>query len=133
MTRLVSYAGTNHRLRRALARMRAGKPFTMAAIGGSVSMGHGLKAEEPKAYSELNMHTRVFAWLDAQFPAAAGSVQNPAKRPADTNVYVNGAQPARGGHRAMRTLLTNPRRRLLLHVQPAACPRGCRLGRRRAR
>ncbi|TXT05066.1 hypothetical protein VHUM_03886 [Vanrija humicola] len=96
MTRLVSYAGTNHRLRRALARMRAGKAFTVATIGGSVSMGHGLNAPEPHAYADANMNTRVFAWLNTTFPAARGSVYDPATRPADTNVFVNGAQPARG-------------------------------------
>ncbi|KAL1407182.1 hypothetical protein Q8F55_006598 [Vanrija albida] len=96
MARLVSYAGTNHRLRRALARMRSGRPFSIATIGGSVSMGHGLKYDEPKAYAPVNMHGRLFAWLNDTFPAPGGSVFDPPGRVPDANVWVNGAQPARG-------------------------------------
>jgi hypothetical protein len=35
LARAVSYAGSNDRLRRVLARMKAGEPFTVGVIGGS--------------------------------------------------------------------------------------------------
>ncbi|WOO77031.1 uncharacterized protein LOC62_01G000632 [Vanrija pseudolonga] len=96
VTRLVAYGGTNHRIRRALARMRAGKPFSMGTLGGSVSSGHGIRNQGNSRYAPSNLNVRLFSWLNATFPAPGGSAFEPAEKRDDVNVYVNGAEPARG-------------------------------------
>lgn len=96
MTRLVAYSGTNHRLRRALARMRAGKPISMGTLGGSVSTGHGIENQGSQRYAASNLNVRLFSWLNATFPAAGGSAFDEPAAKTDVNVYVNGAEPARG-------------------------------------
>ncbi|TXT15739.1 hypothetical protein VHUM_00242 [Vanrija humicola] len=95
MARLVAYAGTNHRLRRTLARMRAGKPVKMATLGGSVSAGHGIRGQGSEKYAPSNLNVRVFSWLNQTFPAAGGSAFNPKEKKDNVNVYTNGAEPAR--------------------------------------
>jgi hypothetical protein len=50
--------------------LRAGEPITVAAIGGSVSFGHGLYDAGFKQEKEGpgNLHWRIFNWINAQFP-----------------------------------------------------------------
>ncbi|KAL7424571.1 hypothetical protein Q5752_000255 [Cryptotrichosporon argae] len=92
--RAVAFAGSNVRLRRVLAKMRTGKPFTVAVIGGSVSRGHGLGAADYQD-SPANMHHLVFSHLNATFPAPRGSVIGAASD-GQRNAFVNGALPATG-------------------------------------
>lgn len=96
MTRLVSYSGTNNRLRRTLAKMRAGEPFTMASIGGSVSAGHGLRNPGGNLYAPTNMHRKFFDHLNRVFPAADGVIMKEGRKGRNVNAFVNGAEPARG-------------------------------------
>jgi hypothetical protein len=97
MNQVATFAGTNHRLRRALAKMRSGKPFTFASVGGSVSSGHGLYYYGPggNTYAPTNMHRLFFDHLNRTFPAAAGSVFEKSGE-GKQNAWVNSAQPARG-------------------------------------
>jgi hypothetical protein len=87
-------AGSNHRLRRVLARMRAGEPFSMGVLGGSISAGHGMhRSKEDEAHI---MHRVLFDYLDKMFPAAEPAAEGRKGKDGKRNVYWNGAQPARG-------------------------------------
>lgn len=102
MTRLVAYSGTNHRLRRVLAKMRAGKPFTVAAVGGSVTIGHGLDWEyEDSMYKETNMHRVLFDHLDKKFPSVKPAVLRRSGKGV-ANAFINAGQAARGRSRSLR-------------------------------
>lgn len=92
LERGVSFMGSNKRLKRALRKMRTGKPWVMGVIGGSgtsppggklmsVSTGHGLPygsrthpPYHPK-YRRPNMHRVIFDHLDARFPADCPTIQ----------------------------------------------------------
>lgn len=104
MTRLVAYSGTNNRLRRSLAKMRAGKPFTLVSLGGSVSAGHGLDDESGELYSPQNMHRRFFEYLDRAFPAQGSVIKKISDGKA--NGFVNAAQPASGECRSRDVIKT---------------------------
>ncbi|CAK9784892.1 hypothetical protein CC85DRAFT_271612 [Cutaneotrichosporon oleaginosum] len=94
LRRSVAYSGSNHRLRRVLAKMRAGEPFSMGVLGGSVSAGHGMhRSKEDEAHI---MHRVLFDHLDSQFPAAEPAAEGRVEKGGKRNVYWNGAQPARG-------------------------------------
>lgn len=74
--------------------MRAGEPFSMGVIGGSVSAGHGLhshKGDESKI-----MHKVFFDHLDSRFPSRQAAGEGRIKKDAVRNVFFNGAEPARG-------------------------------------
>ncbi|RSH82182.1 hypothetical protein EHS25_006115 [Saitozyma podzolica] len=92
LAKAVSYAGSNDRLRRVLARMKAGEPFTVGVIGGSVSRGHGLAAPDgDNANDPKNLNRIIFDHLDALFPQAAGTVLGESGRDLGKNGFVNGA------------------------------------------
>ncbi|KAL7419162.1 hypothetical protein Q5752_005998 [Cryptotrichosporon argae] len=104
----VGHQGANARLRRVLAKMRRGEPFTVAVVGGSVSRGQGLRAFQPsEQLSPYNMHRIVFDHLDALFPHALPAGATPPPDPLGLydgkqgihiglNGIVNGAQAAMG-------------------------------------
>ncbi|BEI80571.1 hypothetical protein CcaverHIS002_0111000 [Cutaneotrichosporon cavernicola] len=94
MRRSVAYSGSNHRLRRTLAKMRAGEPFSMGVIGGSVSAGHGM--DRSKEYMQSIMHQVLFDYLNSKFPSAQPAVDGRHTKNSNRNVYWNGAQRARG-------------------------------------
>lgn len=103
MVRGIAYSGTNHRLRRALAKMRRGEPWTMGVLGGSVSTGHGLRDPTGEVLSEFNMHRILFDHLNAKFPSAKGALLHNVHKTGEAgglndgrNTFVNGAVPARG-------------------------------------
>lgn len=102
MTRGIMYSGTNHRLRRALAKMRRGEPWSMGVLGGSVSTGHGLRDPTGEVLSEFNMHRILFDHLNATFPSAKGSILHSVRASGEAgpndghNTFINGAVPARG-------------------------------------
>ncbi|TXT11073.1 hypothetical protein VHUM_01824 [Vanrija humicola] len=92
LARATQYAGTGARVQRFLEKALRGEPFTVAAIGGSVSKGRGLTPPKnapqdadgeihgaTTLYSRENLHFLVFDWLNATFPNAG-------------NRFVNGAQ-----------------------------------------
>lgn len=87
--------GTNARLHRFLRKVRSGEPFTLAAIGGSVSSGHGCGCY-PLATCENNMHRRIFDHLDKLFPAQNGTSIGVDGRAEGKNTFINGAVPATG-------------------------------------
>ncbi|KAL1406640.1 hypothetical protein Q8F55_008346 [Vanrija albida] len=95
----VAYRGTNQRLRRALAKMRSGKPFNVAAIGGSVSKGHTL-GDHHEMTCTLNFHRRIFDHLDAKFPGKdqpfISEPTTESKKDEGRNGFVNGAQGGTG-------------------------------------
>ncbi|GFZ43067.1 hypothetical protein JCM24511_00785 [Saitozyma sp. JCM 24511] len=95
LARAVSYAGSNDRLRRVLARLRAGEPLTYGAIGGSISLGHGVGPDydpnEPRV-----LHRLVFEHLNRLFPQKAGTAYGESGRDRGMNSYVNGALGATG-------------------------------------
>lgn len=87
--------GSNNRLRRVLAKMRAGEPFSMGVVGGSVSAGHGLHGT--KDDESLIMHNVLFDHLDKLFPSRQQAAKGPGHlKDGVRNVYYNGAEPARG-------------------------------------
>ncbi|OCF76893.1 hypothetical protein I204_02601 [Kwoniella mangroviensis CBS 8886] len=95
----MNYEGSGHGLARFLAKARQGQGFTVGALGGSVSIGHGLKRGmryEQSAYSELNMHRIVFDYLDKLFPAKNGRQIGGDNTKRGANRFVNGAVPAIG-------------------------------------
>ncbi|GMK56652.1 hypothetical protein CspeluHIS016_0304920 [Cutaneotrichosporon spelunceum] len=94
IARATHHTGTGARVHRFLEKAKRGEPFTVAAIGGSVSKGRGLVI--PSAdyhvhppldagmgastlYSHENFNVLVFEWLNATFPHPG-------------NTFVNGAQ-----------------------------------------
>ncbi|KLT45969.1 hypothetical protein CC85DRAFT_239698 [Cutaneotrichosporon oleaginosum] len=94
IARATQHTGTGARVHRLLEKAKRGEPFTVAAIGGSVSKGRGLvnPSEDdhvrppPDAgmgastlYSPENLHVLVFEWLNSTFPHPG-------------NTFVNGAQ-----------------------------------------
>ncbi|BEJ13648.1 hypothetical protein CspHIS471_0308220 [Cutaneotrichosporon sp. HIS471] len=94
IARATQHTGTGARIHRFLEKAKRGEPFTVAAIGGSVSKGRGLvnPSEEDHVhppsdagmgastlYSPENLHVLVFEWLNATFPHP-------------DNAFVNGAQ-----------------------------------------
>ncbi|OCF32112.1 hypothetical protein I316_06268 [Kwoniella heveanensis BCC8398] len=99
LRKVMNYEGTGYRLGRFLAKARQGNGFTVGALGGSVSIGHGLKrgmGYHESAYSELNMHRVVFDHLDALFPAKNGRQIGREGTKRGANTFVNGAVPAIG-------------------------------------
>ena len=63
-------SGTNFRLERFFDKLRSGQPVVIAAVGGSVSAGHGLYAEgfDLEMEGPGNMHWRIFDWITRQYP-----------------------------------------------------------------
>lgn len=84
-------AGSNHRLRRALAKMRAGQPFSLGVIGGSVSAGHGLGRDQWR-----NMHNIFFEHLNSMFPSREPAIEGNKRKDGVHNIFRNGAEPGRG-------------------------------------
>lgn len=105
----LAYIGSNDRLKRVLAKMRSGEPWTLGVIGGSgesslelanpVSGGHGIPwGNEPPTdphYQPQNMHRVIFDHLQAKFPGQ-GSVLKENGRDQGKNTFVNGAQGGMG-------------------------------------
>ncbi|OCF34476.1 hypothetical protein I316_03991 [Kwoniella heveanensis BCC8398] len=95
LQKALGYTGTNNRLRRVLAKMRRGEPFTVGVVGGSVSRGHGIddpKGDDP--HHPKNMHRIIFEHLNSLFPSPHGSVIRESGKKEGKNGFVNGA---RGG------------------------------------
>ncbi|BEJ03916.1 hypothetical protein CcaverHIS641_0110910 [Cutaneotrichosporon cavernicola] len=76
----LGYRGENARLRRMLARVRAGKPFNVAVVGGSG-----------------NMHRIVFDHLNARFPGKGEpAIEGESRKAEGRNGMTNGALGATG-------------------------------------
>lgn len=88
-------AAGNTRLRRVLAKWRAGKPVRLGVIGGSNSAGQGVWDDNKMQYSKLNMHVRLFNYLDSLFPQSGGSVMERTGSEVE-NSFVNSAQFGKG-------------------------------------
>ncbi|GMK54500.1 hypothetical protein CspeluHIS016_0110860 [Cutaneotrichosporon spelunceum] len=95
VARAMAFNQGNTRLKRVLAKWRAGKPVRLGVIGGSNSAGQGVWADNQMAYSQLNMHVRLFNYLDRRFPQPGGKVMTHTGA-ADENSLVNGALGGRG-------------------------------------
>ncbi|WVQ63079.1 uncharacterized protein L199_001230 [Kwoniella botswanensis] len=97
LMKALGYTGTNNRLRRALAKMRSGQPFTVGVIGGSVSKGHGLDAPDgDNPHTPRNLNRRVFDHLDELFPASGGIKTGSSGKNENKNSFINGAQGGMG-------------------------------------
>lgn len=68
--RSIGFSGSNFRLERFINKLRSGQPVIVAAVGGSVSFGHGLFAQGYKSENKGpgNMHWRIFDWITSQYP-----------------------------------------------------------------
>ncbi|BEI81290.1 hypothetical protein CcaverHIS002_0204500 [Cutaneotrichosporon cavernicola] len=95
VARTIAFNQGNTRLKRVLAKWRAGKPVRLGVLGGSNSAGQGVWADNQMTYSQLNMHTVLFNYLDSRFPQPGGKVMERTGE-ADQNSLVNGALGGRG-------------------------------------
>ncbi|KAK8850316.1 hypothetical protein IAR55_004233 [Kwoniella newhampshirensis] len=97
LRKAVGYSGSNNRLRRVLAKMRRGEPFTVGVIGGSVSKGHGLDAEDgDNPHTPKNLNRIVFDHLNTLFPSPNGIVTGKSGKDEGKNSFINGAQGGMG-------------------------------------
>ncbi|BEJ12034.1 hypothetical protein CspHIS471_0204940 [Cutaneotrichosporon sp. HIS471] len=74
VARTIAFNQGNTRLKRVLAKWRARKPVRLGVLGGSNSAGQGVWADNQMTYSQLNMHTVLFNYLDSRFPQPGGKV-----------------------------------------------------------
>ncbi|BEI80570.1 hypothetical protein CcaverHIS002_0110990 [Cutaneotrichosporon cavernicola] len=92
----LGYRGENARLRRMLARVRAGKPFNVAVVGGSVSKGYSILTHHPNV-DPGNMHRIVFDHLNARFPGKGEpAIEGESRKAEGRNGMTNGALGATG-------------------------------------
>ncbi|WRT70476.1 uncharacterized protein IL334_007474 [Kwoniella shivajii] len=97
LNKALEFAGSNNRLRRVLAKIRSGQPFTVGVIGGSVSKGHGLNAPDgDNPHTPRNLNRVVFDHLDSLFPAANGISKGESGKKSNKNSIINGAQGGMG-------------------------------------
>ncbi|WWD20499.1 hypothetical protein CI109_104975 [Kwoniella shandongensis] len=97
LRKAVGYSGSNNRLRRVLAKMKRGEPFTVGVIGGSVSKGHGLDAADgDNPHTPKNLNRIVFDHLDSLFPSSKGIVTGKSGKAEGKNSFINGAQGGMG-------------------------------------
>ncbi|WWC72366.1 uncharacterized protein I206_106328 [Kwoniella pini CBS 10737] len=97
MIKSLGYTGTGNRLRRALAKMRSGKPFSVGVIGGSVSKGHGLDAPDgDNPHTPRNLNRIIFDHLNERFPNPNGISLGKSGLAEGKNTFVNGAQGGMG-------------------------------------
>ncbi|KLT44089.1 CAP64-like protein, partial [Cutaneotrichosporon oleaginosum] len=92
----LGYRGENARLRRMLARLRSGKPFNVAVVGGSVSKGYSIFSHHPNV-DPRNMHRIVFDHLNAKFPGKGEpKIEGESAKAEGRNGITNGALGATG-------------------------------------
>jgi hypothetical protein len=129
--------GSNHRLRRFLAKASRRQGFTVGLIGGSITAGHGLPRHdftEKEPHRPNNLGRIIFDFLNERFPAPDGAAigEEAIDSSKRQNVFVNGAQGGQGGSIALLIgslkLMQRLRQRVLLQMLQAAYPRGSRFG-----
>ncbi|WWC65459.1 uncharacterized protein I303_108077 [Kwoniella dejecticola CBS 10117] len=97
MIKSLGYTGTNNRLRRFLAKVRSGQPFTVGVIGGSVSKGHGLDAPDgDHPHTPRNLNRIIFDHLNERYPNPNGISTGKSGLAEGKNTFVNGAQGGMG-------------------------------------
>lgn len=67
----------------------------LGVIGGSNSAGQGVWADNQMVYSQLNMHVRLFNFLNKRFPQSGGGVMQRTGAE-NENSFVNAAQFGKG-------------------------------------
>jgi hypothetical protein len=83
----VAHAGTPERLRAVLRRLEAGRPVTLAVLGGSISAGSTLGVHHRNG--AWLWHGRLFQWINRTWPHAGHRWFNGAV-PASTPAYIDG-------------------------------------------